>query len=96
MSREYKASRPDPVEILEEMRDLMAEVNTHRIQLDQYWAECQDFNERQKEALKPWKEEANARTDHSNGLRTAYENAKEKYVLRSIDLMAVIIEDMKG
>lgn len=93
---DYKASRPDPVELLEEMRGLIATMHSRERDVQAELAAHAEFRERADRISVPINQEHTERMDRINKAKDAYTGAREHAMNAVFGVLEALIEDLRG
>ncbi|MCB7127959.1 MAG: hypothetical protein J3T61_00270 [Candidatus Brocadiales bacterium] len=94
--RKFKASRPDPVKMMEEAKDAAQEMHAADINRSQLEAEYGEFEKRMKAVIHDWNLK---NADWHQRRQEAFHQlnaARDKMMTVHLSLLEAQIEDMKG
>ena len=95
-ARKYKGVRPDPVKLMEEMRDAAAKMHAAEIEFNQVVAESKAFDERMRPMIDEFNTERNELNRQHAEAKEACQSVREEMMDTFFVCMEAIIEDMKS
>ena len=94
--KKYKGVRPDPIKLMEEMRDAGATMRAAEIECDQIIAEMKAFEERNKPEREQYNEDGTKLNQQLAEAREAYGSTRNAMMNKLFVCLEALIEDMKA